>query len=172
MQQGHATPADSTESARARALRRSWLVALLAVWPFVYFLPVVCAGVGPCLGLANDFPFLYYDYKPYLLDGLSRLRLPLWSPSEAAGFPLYSNPFAQAFYPLNLPLAAFYVLAGGYSPLDHQRFTVLGVSILCVGLFFWLRALGAPQRAAAVAAAVLAVSFKIAEILRFPNAVH
>ena len=172
MEQDRATPADATESARARAFRRLLPGILLAAWPFVYFLPVVCAGVGPCLGLANDFPFLYYDYKPYLLDGLSRLRLPLWSPSEAAGFPFYSNPFAQAFYPLNLLLAVFYRLAGGYSALDHQRFTVLGVSILCTGLYAWLRSLALPTRAAVLASAVLGVSFKVGEILRFPNAVH
>ncbi len=144
----------------------------LAVWPFLYFSPVAGIARRTCLGIGNDFSVLYYNYKVYLLDNLSRLRLPLWSPSEGAGFPFYSSPFTQSFYPLNVFLAAFYRLAGGYSALDHQRFTVLGVSILCVGLFVWLRSLGLPDRAAFVGSAVLGVSFKVGEILRFPNALH
>jgi hypothetical protein len=141
-------------------------------WPFAYFYPLVGVLPGRCLGLANDFVAFYYSYKVYLLDFMSRLQLPLWSPSEAAGFPFYSNPFTQSFYPLNLPLAVFYRVAGGYSPLDHQRFTVLGVAILCVGLWVWLRSIGLPARAALVASAVAGVSLKVGEILRFPNAVH
>src|SRR5262249_55216961 len=39
-------------------------------------------------------------------------------------------------------------------------------------LWAWLRALGSSARAALFAAAVMSVSFKVAEILRFPNAVH
>src|SRR5262245_43686250 len=137
------------------------------LWPFLYFLPRVWPFGGRYWTIDNDFEGLYYSYKVWLLDHLALGRLPLWSPAEGAGFPFYSNPFAQAFYPLNAPLALLYAAAGGYSAADHQRFTVLGVSIFCVGLFAWLRSLGHSVRAALVAAATLGVSFKVAEILRF-----
>lgn len=150
-----------------------WLLpAAVFVWPFVYFARRVWAFGGLYASIGNDFEGLYYNYKAYLLEHLSHGHIPLWSPAEAAGFPFYSNPFAQTFYPLNLPLAALYALDGGYSALDHQRFTVLGVSILALGLLAWLRSLRLPHRAALFATLVTAMSFKVAEILRFPNAVH
>ena len=145
---------------------------LVFFWPFVYFFRQVIPFKGKYIAIVNDFNFLYYFYKPYLLDNLIHLRIPLWSPSEGGGFPFYSNPFAQAFYPLNLFLAVFYELTGGYTRLDHQLFTVLGVSIFALGLFCWLRLLNLNTRAVLFATFVMSVSFKVAEILRFPNAVH
>jgi hypothetical protein len=41
-----------------------------------------------------------------------------WSPGERAEFPLFASPFVQFFYPLNLPLALYYRVAGGYSVVD------------------------------------------------------
>jgi hypothetical protein len=120
----------------------------------------------------NDFDHLFYEYKLHLLASLSQFRFPLWSPSEAAGFPFYSNPFAQAFYPLNIFLAAFYSVAGGYSLLDHQRFTIAGIAIFSLGTFLWLRSLDLGLRPALFATLACSVSFKLAEIIRFPNAVH
>lgn len=154
------------------ALARFLLPAAVFVWPFLYFLPRVWTFGGRYASIGNDFEGLYYNYKVWLLDHLSQGRIPMWSPAEGAGFPFYSNPFAQAFYPFNVPLAALYVVNGGYTSFDHQRFTVLGVSILALGLFVWLRSLRLPDRAAAFSALVMSVSFKVAEILRFPNAVH
>jgi hypothetical protein len=142
------------------------------VWPFIYFFREVIPFNDQYVAISNDFDSLYYVYKVYLLDGLSHLRIPFWSPSEAAGFPFYSSPFAQAFYPLNLFLVVFYNLAGGYTRLDHQTFTVLGVSIFAIGLFCWLRLLNLNFRAVIFATCVMSVSFKVAEIFRFPNAVH
>lgn len=161
---------DAGSSPSTGTRRRNLYLALasLFLWPFVDLFPYAfnLAGIG------NDFHNLYYDYKVYLLDNLSRGQLPLWSPSEAAGFPFYSNPFAAAFYPLNLPLAIFYRIAGGYSVPDHQRFVILGISIFAVGLFLWLRSMKLPLHAALFAAFVMSVSFKVTELLRFPNAVH
>ena len=152
---------------------RRWMPgAAVFVWPFVYFMPYVWPRDGSYRSVENDFLSLYYNYKVYLLDCLSQARFPWWSPSEAAGFPFYSNPFTQAFYPLNVPLALLYRLRGGYTTLDHQRFTVLGVALFALGLYAWLRALGRSPRAALVAALILSVSFRMAETLRFPNAVH
>ena len=115
---------------------------------------------------------MYYKYKIYLLDCLANFHLPLWSPSEAAGFPFYTNPFAQVFYPFNALLVLWYKVFGGYSPLDHQLFTVLGISIFALGLFMWLKRINKDITAVVFAVMVMSVSFKITEIIRFPNAVH
>ena len=152
--------------------KKSLILAFVFLWPFIYFLPRVISFKGIYAPIGNDFISLYYSYKVYLLDCLSHLRIPLWSPSEAAGFPFYSSPFTQTFYPLNLLLTVYYWLVGGYSALDHQRFTVLGISIFSLGLFFWLRLLRLNLRAVLFATLIMSVSFKMSEILRFPNAVH
>ncbi|NJL55974.1 hypothetical protein HC928_12855 [bacterium] len=127
---------------------------------------------GKYIAIANDFDILYYNYKAYLLDCLSSFRFPLWSPAEAAGFPFYASPFTAAFYPLNIPLAVFYKFAGGYSRFDHQFFTILGISIFSLGMFLWLKQFKFNTRAVIFATLVASVSFKLAEIVRFPNAVH
>jgi hypothetical protein len=163
---------DRKTIAREPAWLKFLIAPLVFFWPFVYFFKEILPIKGKYIAIANDFDSLYYVYKAYLLDHLSNFRIPLWSPSEGAGFPFYSSPFAQAFYPLNLFLTVFYKLAGGYTRLDHQVFTVLGVSIFALGLFCWLRLLNLNLRAVLFATFVMSVSFKVAETLRFPNAVH
>jgi hypothetical protein len=154
-------------------LRADRLASVTAfVWPFLFLFPYVFPADGRFLLVGNDFYILYYPYKAYLLDALSRLDMPYWSPSEAAGFAFYSNPFGQAFYPLNVVLAMFYRLAGGWQALDHQRYAVLGIAIFSLGLFRWLRALDFSTRVALGTAMVMGVSFKLTELLRFPNALH
>lgn len=154
----------------------AWRIFLISVfvfmWPLLYFWRQVIPFKGQYIAIGNDFKKWYYVYKIYLLDHLSHFHIPLWSPAEAAGFPFYSSPLTQTFYPLNLFLVIFYNLAGGYTRLDHQIFTILGVSIFALGLFFWLRQLNLNWRAVLFATLVMSVSFKMAEILRFPNAVH
>lgn len=154
------------------AWQKFLIPTLVFVWPFVYFWRQVIPFKGQYIAIGNDFKKWYYVYKIYLLDHLSHFHLPLWSPAEAAGFPFYSSPLTQTFYPLNLFLAIFYNLAGGYTRLDHQIFTILGISIFALGLFFWLRQLNLNWRAVLFATLVMSVSFKMAEILRFTNAVH
>lgn len=155
-----------------RVWQKILLPIFVFIWPLVYFWRQVVPIKGQYIGIGNDFKKWYYVYKIYLLDHLIHFKIPLWSPSEAAGFPFYSSPLTQTFYPLNLLLAIFYKLAGGYTRLDHQVFTILGVSIFALGLFFWLRELNLNLRAVLFATLVMSVSFKVAEILRFPNAVH
>jgi hypothetical protein len=144
------------------------IFVMLILWPFVFLFPYTFNLVG----ISNDFDVLYYSYKVYLLDSMAHFHLPLWSPSEACGFPFYSNPFAQVLYPLNLPLAFVYRVLGGYTPYAHQLFTIFGLSIFAVGFYLWMRSLSFDRRASLFAALVIAVSFKMTEILRFPNAVH
>jgi hypothetical protein len=146
--------------------------AAVVLWPFLYLFPYILPVGGKYLAIGNDFQILYFGYKAYLLDSLARFDVPWWSPSEAAGFPFYASPFTETFYPLNLPLTAFYKVVDGYRLLDHQRFTVLAISIFALGLFCWLRSLRFSTRTALAAAMVMSVSFKITEILRFPNALH
>lgn len=150
----------------------SFLYLLIFAWPFFYLFNHVFPIEGIYTAIGNDFIVLYYKYKIYLLDNLANLRFPLWSPAEGAGFPFYISPFAQAFYPLNLPLVVWYKVFDGYNPLDHQIFTVLGISIFALGLFMWLRLINTNLRACLFATLIMSVSFKVTEITRFPNAVH
>ena len=161
------------DSPNRQPIVTSFLLPLFVFcWPIVYLFRLVVPINGRYTALINDFIILSYRYKVYLLDHFADLSFPLWSPSEAAGFPFYVNPFAQAFYPLNLLLAVWYKISGGYNPIDHQVFTVLGVSIFALGLFMWLRLINTNLRAVVFGALVMSVSFKVTEILRFPNAVH
>jgi hypothetical protein len=141
-------------------------------WPLLYMYTHIFPINGRYTAIGNDFISLYYRYKVYLLAALADFHFPLWAPSEAAGFPFYINPFAQAFYPLNLPLAVWYKISGGYNPLDHQVFTILGLSIFALGLFLWLKTVNNNIRAVIFSVFVMSVSFKVTEIIRFPNAVH
>jgi hypothetical protein len=161
----------ATLAARRGLAEHVGVPILVFCWPLVYLWYYGVSINGQYLGIGNDFDILYY-YKRYLLDGLVQFRVPLWSPSESAGFPFYLSPHPQLLYPLNVPLALFYWIAGGYSALDHQRFTMLGVSILSLGLYKWLRSLGVPLRPALFATLTVGVSFKVTEILRFPHAMH
>jgi len=162
---------DRGQNCRLR-LARIALPAAAFLWPFVYLFRYIIPINGTYTAIGNDFISLYYRHKVYLLACLAELHFPLWSPSEAAGFPFYANPFAQAFYPFNLLLLVCYKMFGGYSPLDQQIFTVFGISIFALGLFMWLRKISPNIRAALFATLVLSVSFRMTEIMRFPNAVH
>jgi hypothetical protein len=145
---------------------------LVFLSPLLYYHRVLIPDSTFSLAINNDFIPVYYNYKVHLLDLLASGHFPLWSPAEASGYPFYSSPFTQAFYPLNIPLAIFYKIAGGYSIFDHQIFTVLGVSIYALGLFLWLSLLISNIRAVFFTAILISLSFKLGEILRSPNAVH
>lgn len=149
-----------------------FLSVLVFLGPLFYYYKVIIPGRSFSLAVSNDFIPLYYTYKVYLLDLLAHGHFPLWSPAEASGYPFFSNPFTQAFYPLNLPLVLYYKIAGGYSVFDHQLFSVIGVSIFALGLFLWLNLLIPNARAVFFSAVLISLSFKLGEILRFPNAVH
>jgi hypothetical protein len=145
---------------------------LVFLWPWFYFAAFVFPSNGRIDAVGNDFGYLYYIFKLYLLDELSHGHFPLWSPSEGAGFPFYANPFVQAFYPFNLPLVVFYKIMGGFHHIDYQAYAVFGICLYALGIYFWLRALGLSVRSALVASLLAPASFKLAEILRFPNAIH
>jgi hypothetical protein len=152
---------------------RGALAGLVAFcWPVLAIADRLVPRHGVYTGTTNDFEYLYYIYKAYLLDSLCHFHVPLWSPAEGAGFPFYSNPFTQFLYPLNLPLALLAAAAGGYTPLDHQAFTAAGAGLFALGLYLWLRSLGHARDSALLAACVVGASFRVFDLLRFPNAVH
>ncbi|MDI6751411.1 MAG: YfhO family protein [bacterium] len=154
-------------------MSKKWLFALLIfIWPLIYLFPYLIPNQPFSLSISNDFYSVYYVYKAYLLDVLSNFRMPLWSPSEACGYPFYSSPLAQPCYPLNILLVIVYKLFHGYPPFFHQVFTVFGVSIFALGLYLWLRSLKIDVRPAFISAAIMSTDMKIIEIFRFPNGVH
>ena len=145
---------------------------IVFMWPAIYLSRDIIPIRETYTAIDNDFGGVYYPYKAYLLAGLAQGHFPLWSPSEAAGYPLFSNPIAQAFYPLNLLLIPYYILTGGYTLLDYQIFTILGLCIFSLGLYVWLCLILPNPRAALWGVLIMSVSFKLTEIVRFPNAVH
>jgi hypothetical protein len=110
---------------------RGYIIAIV-VWPFIFLGLYTSNSVG----IGNDFGQLYYVYKVYLLSMWNDGHFPLWSPTESGGYPFFSNPFAQAFYPLNVLYFAYYKFFGRLSPWDYQLLTILGISIFGAGLFF------------------------------------
>ena len=148
-------------------------ILVCLVWPFLFLLPYVVPFGHSYAGIGNDFNPLYVQYKLFWLMARAADHVPLWSPSEACGYPFYPNPFPAVLYPLNLVLLAMYRLLGGYSMLDHQRFTILGISIFTCGLYAWLRmGLRFDRRASLLSALVIGCSYRMTELLRFPNAIH
>ncbi len=152
--------------------KRSAIPLIVFFFPFLFFFPRTIPINGEFFGIANDFIPTSYTYKVYLLDCLSHFHLPLWSPSEAAGFPFFSNPFSQFFYPLNIPQTLLYSLNGGYSILDHQRYSVLGISIFALGLYFWLKQFDISSRSIFIASLLIPVSYRLADLIRYPSGMH
>ncbi len=150
------------------------LMLLLVAAPFIYLFPYTfpISFSGYVISVGNDFRILYYNYKVYLLHFLSRFEIPLWSPSEASGYPFIFSPFTQVFYPLNILLAGFYKLAGGYSSADHIRFTVLAFSVFSAGIYKWLRSMNTDLLPAYISSFLITASVGSLEIIRFPNAIH
>ena len=143
-------------------------VGIIAIWPFLFLWPYTLH----VFSIGSDFLGAQYDYKAYLLVALSSWHFPFWSPTELAGYPFFSNPFAQAVYPLNLLYVAFYAMTGSFSVWHYTLFTIMGISIFGVGLYYWLRRLVFPGYVALLATMIACMSLKVTEIIRFPNAVH
>src|SRR6266480_684345 len=156
-----------------RAKRIDWAsdrfsIGIIAMWPFLFLWPYTLH----VLSIGNDFLYTYYNYKAYLLVALSSGHFPLWSPTELAGYPFFSNPLAQAVYPLNLLYVAFYTMTGSFSVWHYTLFTIMGISIFGVGLYYWLRRLVFPGYVALLATMIACMSLKVTETIRYPNAVH
>jgi hypothetical protein len=145
---------------------------IVFLWPAIYLCRDIVPVQGTYTAISNDFGGHYYGAKVYLLASIAQKHFPLWCPAEAGGFPFFSNPFAQVFYPPNLLLIPYYALMDGYTLLDYQIFTILGLCIFSLGLFAWLRLIIPNLRAVLIGVLIMSVSFKMTEIVRFTNAVH
>ena len=143
---------------------------LVFVWPFIFFRAFL-SSYSP-IAIDNDFYVLYYGHKAYFLEMMAQGHFPLWSPGEGAGFPFFSNPFNQVFYPLNVPLVYFYKIFDQYSVFEHQIYSVFGAALFGLGLYFWLGQILPCRRGALFAALVFSISFKIGDLMRLPNAIH
>ncbi len=143
---------------------------LVFIWPFIFFRAFLSSH-SP-IAIDNDFYVLFYGHKAYFLELMSQGHFPLWSPGEGAGYPFFSNPFNQVFYPLNVPLIYFYKIFDQYSVFEHQIYSVFGAALFGLGLYFWLGQILPSRRGALFAALVFSISFKIGDLLRLPNAIH
>ncbi|RYZ02308.1 MAG: hypothetical protein EOO73_32385 [Myxococcales bacterium] len=152
-------------------LRSHALGALVFVFPLVYYFRFVFPNSG-LLILQNDFGYLYFVNKSYLLDMWAHGVFPLWSPTESCGYGFFGNPFAAVLYPPNLLLLLVRLATGGYGTWLHQVFTVLGVSWFALGLYRWLMRCFGHEAAAAFAAIAVSTCWMVGEFLRFPNAIH
>jgi hypothetical protein len=155
-----------------RATQRLIPMILVVLWPFAFHFRLVLSIGGRFQRLDNDFNIFYYAYKPYLLANMASGHIPLWMPQEAGGFSFVLNPFTQALYPVNLAILPFARLLGYWGPLEQQRFTVLAVSLLALGLYLILRKVTLGALPAAAATVIVSSSYKVSETLRFPNATH
>jgi hypothetical protein len=147
-------------------------ICLVFISPFLLNYRLVFTFQDKFLPIGNDFSYLYYVYKPYLLSFIANGKIPLWMPQEAAGFDFALNPFTQSFYPLNLFLQYFSFVDQTWGVIDQQRFTVLGVSIFSVAFFLIIHKFQNNLLISTLTTIIMASSYKLIEILRFPNAVH
>lgn len=140
----------------------------LLLWPYFFLFPIS----ADILTIGNDFELLYFSYKKYIFELVSSGIIPLWSPSEGAGFPLILNPFAQFFYPLSWTLYLFYKIFDTFTTYHFALYTIFAISIFNFGQFFWLRKLNFNIYICLVSTLVVTMSLKFTELLRFPNALH
>jgi hypothetical protein len=164
-------PADPSGEPESKTFSR-WFPVVIFFWPFVYLMEYFIPFGGKYTCMGNDFYGFFLKHKIYLLAHLANGHPALWSPSEAAGFPFFSSALSQYFYPFNVLLVLWYKLAGGYSIIDHQLFTIFGLSIFGLGLYSWLKLLNRNLRAAVFSVLIMTVSFRLTESLRFPNGIH
>ncbi len=152
-------------------LAKHWkylLITFIFIWPFLYLFRYVIADQSFSLKLKMDVVYFYFC-KVYLLDALTNFRIPLWTNAEACGFPFFASPYNQVLYPLNIPLALYYKLVGGFSWIDGQRFSVLGISLFGLNLFAWLQTIKVNWRAAFFTCLIMCTGFALVGVVnRFP----
>ncbi len=104
-------------------------VLFLAIWPWIYFLPIAL-GLG--LWLGADTLRTYFPLGVELSRSLSQGRLPLWTNGISAGFPLLADGQIGALYPVNLLLYRFLPasLALPYDTLLHLSWAGIGMYAL------------------------------------------
>lgn len=164
---------DSTSPPGGRVFTRrdAYASAVLVVFVIVYLLPLVLRNSG-LFKIGNDFQVLYANYATYFVDAVRSGFLPLWNPNEGGGFPFLSNPFTAFFYPGHLLFFGLASRSPIYNWYHHQIFVVIGICVLALGLYVWLRGRRVDSAAAMFAAGALAIGYRVADVYRFPNAIH
>lgn len=121
------------------------LVAILSLlaWHFVYFFPVT---LGQSVWFTRDISRLYYPFAVEFSRALAEGRLPLWSPSLQAGFPLLAEGHVAAFYPFQV---LFVKLFSPESAISYQM--LLHLSVAGIGMYAWVRGMGFRAASAFVA---------------------
>ena len=145
------------------------IIFILICFPFLYLFPLTSGF----LVMGNDFELLYYSYKKYIFEFYREGLIPYWSPSEASGYSLIYNPFAQFFYlPGWILLTIHKIFDLEFTRYNYLLFTIFGISIYNVGQYYWLRLLNVKIKYALITCVIMTLGLKITEILRFPNAIH
>ena len=141
---------------------------ILIIFPFIFLSPYTFK----LLDVGNDFELYYFTYKKYIFELLIDGHIPLWSPSEAAGFSLVYNPLTQFFY---IPSWIHYLISfffGDLSKYSFLLYTISAISIFNVGLFNFLKTFNLNTNVILTCVLITCISLKITELLRFPNALH
>ena len=141
---------------------------LLIIFPFIFLAPYTLQ----LLDVGNDFEIYYFTYKKYIFELLKNGHIPLWSPSEAAGYTLIFNPLTQFFY---LPSWVHYLISFLFNDLSKYSFliyTISAISIFNIGLFKFLKTFNISAEIIFTVVLITSVSLKLTELLRFPNALH
>jgi hypothetical protein len=109
--------------------RDVYAILLLAVVPFAYYFPVT---LGHQVFSAGDITWLFLPLRTDLARALAEGRLPLWTPSLQAGFPIFAEGEVAALYPLNLLLHRLLPAhtALGYTILFNLAWASIGMHLL------------------------------------------
>ena len=143
-------------------------IIILVIWPFLYLFPLSSGFIS----MGNDFDAIYFSYKKYIFEFFEDNYIPLWNPVEGAGYSLVYNPFASFFY---LPSWINFILLkikGTFSLHDYLLYTISGLSIFNIGLYFWLKRFSFNLNQTFFSVLIISCGLLTTGFLKFPNAVH
>jgi hypothetical protein len=143
-------------------------IIILVVWPFLYLFPL-SSGL---ISMGNDFDAIYFSYKKYIFEFFEDNYIPLWNPVEGSGYSLIYNPFASFFY---LPSWINFILLkikGTFSLHDYLLYTICGLSIFNIGLYYWLKRFSFNLNQTFFSVLIISCGLLTTGFLKFPNAVH
>ncbi len=110
-------------------------LAVTALWPWLYYLPVT---LGQQVFAYGDINWLFSPIRAELARALARGSLPLWSPGLEGGFPLFAEGEVAALYPVNLIAYRFLpvYIANSYTILFHLAWASVGMYLLARSVRF------------------------------------
>lgn len=144
------------------------ILPLIILAPYIYLAPLSFGFIA----MGNDFDLIYFSYKKYLFEFLNEGIFPFWSAGESSGFTLIYNPFAQIFYIPGYFNFLLLKLKGTFSLHDYLLFTIFGISVFNIGLFYWLNFFNNNKTINLIVVLVCTSCLLITGFIKFPNAVH